>query len=166
MAHASNVAYETRKSEENANVPLNAKHLSVKPPKSRHSSLPSPAVKLSNGEGKPKKRKYGQLEPSLEKTGVHNGELGSINPKRLKDGKKKPKRSKHVEQQEEELVDSDEGARMKKHGAIFSKFQKSVQLAEAEKKSVPPQAKQEDSALPAVVSELHGKFSILEYRKM
>jgi hypothetical protein len=83
----------------------------------------------------------------------------------LKDGNKKKskklKKSKHVEQQEEEPVDPDEEARIMKHGAIFSKYQKSAQLAEAEKESAPPLAMQEDLAPPAAKPELHGESRIL-----
>ena len=210
MAHISNTAYETHKSEENANVLLNTKqpsvkqpsikhpsdkhqsdkhpsdkhpsdkhpsvkrpsvkHPSVKPPKAGYRDLVSQAVKTSREENRSKKRKRGEPELSLEPNGLRNQELGAIAPERLEDGKrkkpKKPKKSKHGEPQEEEPVDSDEGPRMKKYGAIFSKYQKSAQLAEAEKKSAPPEAEQEDAIPPATASELHGKFGILEFRKM
>jgi len=205
MAHASNAAYETHKSEENANVLLNTKqpsvkqrsikhpsvkhpsvkhpsdkhhsdkhpsdkHPSVKPPKAGYRDLVSQAVKTSREENRSKKRKRGQPELSLEPNGLHNQELGAIAPERLEDGKrkkpKKPKKSKHGEPQEEDPVDSDDGARMKKYGAIFSKYQKSAQLAEAEKKSAPPGAEQEDAIPPVTASELHGKFRILEFRNM
>jgi hypothetical protein len=170
MAQASDTTYETHKSEENANVSLNTKKSSVKPPKPEYRDLFPQATKLSREENKSKKRKRGQPEPSIESNGLRNEELGAVNPERLEDGKrkkpKKPKKSTHVEPQEEEQVDPDEGVRMKKYEAIFSKYQMSAQLAEAEKKSAPPSAEQEGFAPPAMTAELHGKFRILELRKM
>lgn len=164
MAHASDTAYEIHKLEKNADVPRNTKQPSFRPPKAEYRDPFPQAVKPSREGNRSKKRKRGQPEPSIESNGFHNEELGTINPERLEDGKrkkpKKPKKSKHVEPQEEESVDPDEGASMKKHGAIFSKYQMSAQLAEAEKKSAPPPAGPEDSA-----PELHGNSRILEFRK-
>jgi len=161
MTSTSKTVHETHKSEKNANMPLNTKPPSVKPSKTKHSERRTQAVKPSKVERKSKKRKRGQPEPSIEPNGLRNGELGANTPERLEDGNrkkpKKPKKSKHVERQEEEPVDPDEGPRMKKYGAIFSKYQKSAQQAEAEKKSAPLSAEQEDLVPRTAAPELHGE---------
>ena len=172
MAHTSNIDDETKKPEKKQNVHLNTKQSSTKPPKIQERELLSQAAKPSKEEKKSKKRKRGQSEPGLQPNGPPDGELVAIVPEGLEDGKrkkskklKKLKKSKHVEPQEEAPVDPDEEARMKKYEAIFSKYQKSARLAEAEKKSAPPLNEQQDSAPPAEASELHGKPRILELRK-
>jgi len=168
MAHTFNIDNETQKPEKKQNVHLNTKQSSTKPPKIQERELLSQAVKPSKEEKKLKKRKRGQSEPGLESNGPPDGELAAIVPEGLENGKgkksKKLKKSKHVEPQEEAPVDPDEEARMKKYEAIFSKYQKSARLAEAEKKSAPLN-EQQDLALPAEASELHGKSGILELRK-
>ena len=168
MAHTFNIDNETQKPEKKQNVHLNTKQSSTKPPKIQERELLSQAVKPSKEEKKLKKRKRGQSEPGLESNGPPDGELAAIVPEGLENGKgkksKKLKKSKHVEPQEEASVDPDEEARMKKYEAIFSKYQKSARLAEAEKKSAPLN-EQQDLALPAEASELHGKSGILELRK-
>jgi hypothetical protein len=169
MTRTSKTIHEIHKSEQNENMPPNTNPPSVKPPKTEHRERASQAVKPSREEQKSKKRKRGQPEPNVEPNGLHNEELGVVTSEQLKDdNKKKPKRlkkSKHVQQQEEEPVDPDEETRIMKHGAIFSKYQKSAQLAEAEKKSAPPLAEQEDLAPPAVKPELHGESRILNLRR-
>src|SRR5579871_1425992 len=166
MAHASDTANDTHNSKGNVNVPFHTKHSSVKPPKPEYRDPFSQIAKQSRDENKSKKRKREQFESSRKPNGLRSGELESINTERLEDGKrkksKKPKKSKLVVSQDEESIDPDERARMKKHGEIFLKYQMSAQLAEAEKKSTQAPTEQEESVPPVAAPELHGKFKTLE----
>lgn len=84
-------------------------------------------------------------------------------PKEPKEPKRPKKRKQRDVESEEQPLDSEEEAQRKKHDAIFAKYQKAAEQAEAERANAPPIAEDDpmdvDTPGAAAAPELHGRQS-------
>jgi hypothetical protein len=120
------------------------------------------------------KREKRATEPPVSKDEAsreHNEEIHDAekldeeetHPKAPKEPKRPKKRKQQDVESEEQTLDPEEETQRKKHDAIFAKYQKAAEQAEAERANAPPTAEDDlmdvDSPDAAAAPELHGRHS-------